>query len=96
MAIVFDEQKRWKTLDERGLDFAAAGEVFDGPHLTIEDDRFDYGETRFFTIGFLGQRMIIVVWTPRGDDQRIISMRKADDREQQAYGERLAGPGRRP
>ena len=96
MAIVFDDEKRRKTLVERGLDFAAAGEVFDGPHLTIEDDRFDYGETRFFTIGFLGRRMVVVVWTPRDDDQRIISMRKANDREQQAYGGRLAGPGRRP
>lgn len=96
MAIVFDEEKRRKTLVERGLDFAAAGDVFDGPHLTIEDDRFDYGETRFFTIGFLGRRMVVVVWTPRDDDQRIISMRKANDREQQAYGGRLAGSGRRP
>lgn len=96
MAIVFDEEKRRKTLVERGLDFAAAGDVFDGPHLTIEDDRFDYGETRFFTIGFLGRRMVVVVWTPRDDDQRIISMRKANDREQEAYGGRLAGPGRRP
>ncbi|KEQ05209.1 BrnT family toxin [Pseudorhizobium pelagicum] len=90
MAIVFDPTKRLQALRERGLDFAAAGEIFDGPHLTVEDDRFDYGETRFFTVGYMSARMVVVVWTPRGSDQRIISMRKANDREQTAYGPRLA------
>ncbi|HEX5933610.1 MAG TPA: BrnT family toxin [Pseudorhizobium sp.] len=49
MAIIFDPSKRLSSLQQRGLDFAAAGQVFDGPHLTVEDDRFDYGETRYFT-----------------------------------------------
>jgi uncharacterized protein len=74
MAIVFDQAKHEATLSERGLDFRHCGEIFDGPHLTIEDDRFDYGESRYITIGFLEQRMVIFIWTPRGDDQRIISM----------------------
>nr|WP_245515357.1 BrnT family toxin [Rhizobium deserti] len=64
--------------------------MFDGPHLTIEDDHTDYAETRYFTVGLLAGRMVVVVWTPRGDDQRIISMRKANDREQKAFGGRLA------
>jgi uncharacterized protein len=91
MAIIFDPVKRLLTLEQRGLDFADAGQVFDGPHLTIEDDRIDYGETRYFTVGFLNERLVVLVWTPRGDHQRIISMRKANDREQKAYGARLAG-----
>ncbi|WP_244530131.1 BrnT family toxin [Rhizobium sp. NFR07] len=41
------------------------------------------------TIGFLEQRMVIFIWTPRGDDQRIISMRKANEREQKIYADRL-------
>jgi uncharacterized DUF497 family protein len=90
MAIVFDPAKRLSTLQSRELDFAHAGEVFDGPHLTIEDDRNDYGETRYFTVGLLVGRMVVIVWTPRGDDQRVISMRRANDREQKAYGRRLA------
>ena len=89
MAVVFDETKRKATLSERGLDFALCGEIFDGPHLTIEDERFDYGESRYITVGFLEKRMIVFVWTSRGADLRIISMRKANEREQEAYGPRL-------
>lgn len=89
MAIVFDPTKRDATRQKRGLDFARCEEIFEGPHLTIEDDRIDYGEVRYLTIGVLDGRMIIFVWTPRGDDQRVISMRKANDREQALYGPRL-------
>jgi uncharacterized DUF497 family protein len=92
MAIIFGPAKRLLTIDQRGLDFAEADKVFDGPHLTVNDDRFDYGEIRYFTVGFLEERMVVLVWTPRGEDQRIISMRKANDREQKTYGPRLAGP----
>jgi uncharacterized DUF497 family protein len=92
MAIIFGPAKRLLTIDQRGLDFAEADKVFDGPHLTVNDDRFDYGEIRYFTVGFLEERMVVLVWTPRGEDQRIISMRKANDQEQKTYGPRLAGP----
>lgn len=61
--------------------------------MTIEDDRKDYGEVRFFTIGLLDGRMVVIVWTWRGQDQRIISMRKANEREQNAYGGRLGRRG---
>ena len=53
MAVEFDETKRRITLDARGLDMARAGEVFAGAALTVADDRKDYGEDRFITIGFL-------------------------------------------
>ena len=91
MPVIFDPEKRRLTLEQRGLDSADADKVFDGPHLTIEDDRIDYGEVRYLTVGMLEQRMVVLVWTPRGQDLRIISMRKANDREQRAYGPRLAG-----
>jgi len=68
---------------------ARSGEVFDGNVLTIADDRLDYGEPRFITIGRLDGRMVVLVWTPRGEHRRIISMRKANEREQAAYGPRL-------
>ncbi|HZK98520.1 MAG TPA: BrnT family toxin [Caulobacteraceae bacterium] len=89
MAIAFDPAKRAATLERRGLDMARSGEVFDGNVLTIADDRLDYGEPRFITIGRLDGRMVVLVWTPRGEDRRIISMRKANEREQAAYGPRL-------
>ena len=89
MKVEFDEAKRASTLAQRGLDMARAGEVLDGDTLTIEDDRMDYGETRYITIGFLDERMVVLVWTPRGDVHRIISMRKANDREKAIYEPRF-------
>lgn len=81
MQIEFDPDKRDQTLAQRGLDFALAVEVFDGVNVSAEDARFDYGEPRFTTVGVLDGRMVIVVWTPRGEVRRIISMRKANERE---------------
>jgi uncharacterized protein len=81
MQIEFDPTKRDKTLDERGLDFAKADLVFAGKHLTREDIREDYDEQRFQTAGWLEDRIVILVWTPRGEARRIISMRKANERE---------------
>ena len=60
MRIEFDPDKRDKTLAERGLDFARAGEVFAGVNVTAEDARFDYGEPRFITVGVLDNRMVVI------------------------------------
>ena len=84
-----DPEKRAKTLTERGLDMERAGAIFDAPHLTISDQRQDYGEDRFVTIGHLDGRMVVFAWTWRGRAIRVISMRKANDREQKRYGGRL-------
>jgi uncharacterized DUF497 family protein len=85
----YDEIKRAAALAHRGLDFARAGEVFAGLTFTQEDLRADYGEARFVTAGLLEGRMVVVVWTPRGNARRIISMRKANEREQARYQDRL-------
>ncbi|KAA5599510.1 BrnT family toxin [Blastochloris sulfoviridis] len=92
MPVEFDHAKRQATLDHRGLDMARAGEVFAGATITIEDDRQDYGEVRFITVGRLDGRMVVIVWTPRGAARRIISLRKANDREQALYAPRLDRP----
>ena len=92
MEITFDEGKRAATLEHRGLDFADAGTVFAGRTLTLEDDRKDYGEIRYQTVGYLGGRMVMLVWTARSGVRHIISMRKCNDREQARYGARLGGP----
>ena len=85
MQISYDPAKREQTLVLRGIDMADAGDVLAGPCLTIEDDRFDYGEPRFISVGFLRSRMVLVAWTPRNDTLRIISMRKANAREIARY-----------
>ena len=89
MSLEFDQVKREKTLLERGLDFVRAVEVFDGIHFTGQDKRVDYEEDRFITVGWLGDDMIVMVWTPRGEVRRIISMRKANDREKTLYANYL-------
>lgn len=89
MEIEFDPDKRGKTLAERGVDFARAGEVFDGPELTLLDDRNDYGEPRFITFGLLDGRWVVLAWTPHGAARRIISMRKANEREIERYAHRV-------
>jgi uncharacterized protein len=89
MIITFDPEKRRLILKNRGLDLADADLVFSGNTLTVTDDRQEYGETRFITIGFLDGRMVVIVWTQRETSRRVISMRKANDREQALYGARL-------
>ena len=82
MKITFDPAKRAATLAERGLDMEQVKKVFDGPHETVADDRANYGEDRWITFGWLSGRLVVVIWTLRGAIRRIISLRKANDREQ--------------
>ena len=89
MIVEFDTIKRDAVLRMRGLDMARVEEVFGGPTLTVEDKRLEYGEVRWITVGYLDRRMIVTVWTRRGSARRVISLRKANDREQDLYGPRL-------
>ena len=87
--VTFDPAKRAETFAERGLDFADAPLVFAGETIDVEDRRFDYGETRIQTIGFLAGRMVMVVWTQEGEARRVISMRKCNAKEQARYRQRF-------
>ena len=89
MNLEFNKFKRDKTLNERGLDFARANEFFDNFHFTAQDRREMYEEHRFISVGYLDARLIVLVWTPRGEARRIISMRKANDREKAIYANQL-------
>jgi uncharacterized DUF497 family protein len=87
--VTFDPPKRLWTLSERGIDFAVdADRVFAGPHRTVVDSRFDYGEERLSTIGWLGARMVVVIWTQRASPH-IISMRYCHDREVKKFSKRF-------
>ena len=89
MNLEFDQDKRDKTLQERGLDFDLAAEVFAGVHFTGQDTRIDYVDDRFITVGWFNARLVVLVRTPRGEVRRIISMRKANDREKARYASYL-------
>lgn len=93
MIITCDLRKRDQTLQDRGVDMLRAAEVFAGPHLTREDDRFAYGETRFVTAGWLDSRLVVFVRTPRGAARRIISMRHCHEREAKEVRARLIEAG---
>lgn len=85
----WDEKKNARNKARRQLDFNDAEQVLNGPTLTFEDSRMDYGEPRFITFGLLVGRLVVIAHTPRDDKTRIISMRKGNAREQKKYSQRL-------
>ena len=85
----WNETKNQENLSKHGLSFEDANIVFSGPCVTFEDTRYDYGEERFITLGLLAGRVVVIAHTPRGERTRVISMRKANSREQKIYQERL-------
>ena len=89
MQFEWNDAKNRGNLAKHGLDFADAELVFAGPCVTFVDDRFDYGEERFVALGLLAGRLVTIAHAPRGEATRIISMRKANRREQKIYQKRL-------
>jgi len=82
---VWDEKKRLSNLAVHGVDFADAVR-FEWDTARVErDERYDYGETRFIALGRIGPRLHVLVFTPRAGQVRIISLRKANDREARRY-----------
>lgn len=86
MQFEWDEAKNLENIRKHEIDFADVSEMFDSPMLIELDDRFDYGEDRWFDIGFLGNGIAAVVWTERqGNVIRIISARRANRYEKQRF-----------
>lgn len=86
MKIEWDNAKRTRTLEERGLDFADVAELDWDNALTMEDTRQTYSETRYITFGEIKGRLCVVAWCYRGTALRVISLRKANAREVKRYG----------
>jgi uncharacterized DUF497 family protein len=86
MNFEWDEAKSDLCFRERGFDFAYAAQVFFDPDRMVQaDTRYSYGEERYRVIGVIEQRLFVVVYTPRHDAMRIISARKANQREVTYY-----------
>ena len=84
----WDEEKNKGNIHKRGFDFADAWEIFESPMQTALDLRKDYGEERWKGIGFLGNRIVVVVFTYRNlETIRIISLRKALKNERKKFEE---------
>ena len=89
MRYEWDEAKNRSNFARHGLRFEDAEQVFSGPCVTFLDDRFDYGEDRFVTLGLLAGRLVVIAHAPRDETTRIISMRKGNRREKETYQKRL-------
>ena len=86
MNFEWDEAKSEACFRERGFDFAYAARAFFDPDRLIQaDTRRSYGEERYQLLGKIEQRLFVVVYTPRDDVLRIISARKANQREVRHY-----------
>ncbi len=85
MDLEWDEKKRRLNLANHGLDFSVA-DKFDFDNATyIPDERKDYGEARIIATSYLGDRICVLCFTMRNGTLRIISFRKANDREKRTY-----------
>ena len=85
MRFTWSDAKRKLNLQQHGFDFVDAPKVFDGVTYTYEDDRFDYSEQRFVTLGILDEFVVSIVHTESSRVIRIISLRKATKHEQAIF-----------
>ena len=81
----FDPAKSAKNVRERGLPFEAAAGFDLGTANIIVDRRRDYGEVRFIATGFIGTRLHVLCYTRIEGGIRVISLRKANQRERKKY-----------
>ena len=92
MKFEWDDRKAEANLEKHGIDFVDAARVFlDRFRIERLDERRDYGEDRYQTIGAVEGRVLFVVYADRGDAYRLISARSATRRERRAYEDAL-GP----
>ncbi len=89
MQFEWDEAKSEACFRNRGFDFAYAAFAFADPDRMVrQDSRYSYGEDRYQLIGRIEERLFVLVYTPRNDVMRIISARKANQREVKLYENR--------
>nr|VFK55065.1 MAG: Uncharacterized conserved protein, DUF497 family [Candidatus Kentron sp. TC] len=86
---IWHEKKRRTNITKHGIDFIDAKIIFSGYTLTAEDNRYEYGEPRFLTLGLLQGEVVSVTHAPRNGDDRIISIRKATRYERDFYFSRF-------
>jgi uncharacterized DUF497 family protein len=84
--VEWDDVKSNACFTQRGFDFAYAARVFLDPSRRVRaDTRHSYGEERYEITGLIDERLFVVVYTPRDEAMRIISARKANEREVARY-----------
>jgi hypothetical protein len=83
----WDEQKNRINIEKHGISFEDAKAIFEDVRITAVDTRQSYGEIRNISLGTVHGRICVVVYTERKGVKRIISARKANQRERRRYHE---------
>lgn len=86
MRIEFDPRKNERNIRDRQITFAAVARFRFDQALIFVDDRRDYGEVRYVAMGPLDGRVHVLCFTETASGIRVISLRKANDREVARYG----------
>ncbi len=89
MRYVYDLAKDRANRAKHGVSLALAEVLFAGPHVSMADDRFEYGEVREVAFGLINDRLFVCVYADREAERRVISLRKANRREVKRYDENL-------
>lgn len=86
MSAPFDPRKDELNLARHGVSLSFGFEVLRGRLVEFEDERFEYGERRLVCFGEVDGRLFVCVYTVRSTGPRMISVRKANERERKRYG----------
>ena len=90
MLVQWDEQKRRRVIAQSKIDIVYAALSFEGPVLTVVDNREDYGEIREVSIGVVDGECFVVVHTERQGEIRLITAWKGGREEHDRYEQSLA------
>ncbi len=85
MRVTYDPAKSLRNEEDRELPFVLAEDFDWSSALIVEDTREDYGERRYQALGFIGEPLHMLVFTPRGGALHVISLRRANQRERTRY-----------
>ena len=83
--MIHDPKKRKANLRKHKVDLADCYEAFDAPMLSRVDGREDYGEERLVSLRLVKGKIVVLVWVDDQDEPRLISCRKAEPHEEEAY-----------
>lgn len=83
MQFEWDKNKNEENVKKHGISFEDAARIFLSKRIEKRSDR--KGERRFLTVGEIHNCIIVVIYTLRGKNLRIISARKARKNEEREY-----------
>ncbi|WP_439119500.1 BrnT family toxin [Marivita sp.] len=89
MTFEWHEEKREQNYDKHGVDLLEAALIFEGPTLIRVDDRRDYGEVRYISLGLVDDVPYVVVHTERNGNTRLISAWRGGRKDYETYKDRF-------